>query len=110
MTEKTVNYTPEMTAEMVKAYKAETSQEGRLAVVEAMAEKFGKSVRSVVAKLSREGVYVAKQYQTKNGSKPVRKEQLVEDIADVFNISMDKVEGLEKAPKRALEAILNAVS
>ena len=53
MTTKTVNYTPEQTAQMVADYQAGTS-------VEMIAETFGKTVRSVVAKLSREKVYVAK--------------------------------------------------
>jgi hypothetical protein len=53
MTETKINYTPEQTLEIVQAYQAG-------ATVEQLAERVGKSVRSVVAKLSREGVYVAK--------------------------------------------------
>lgn len=53
MTDKPVNYTPEQTAQLVANYKAG-------ATVEVLAEMFGKTTRSVVAKLSREGVYTAK--------------------------------------------------
>ena len=46
----TINYTEEQTARLVSAY-----QEG--ASVEELAAEMGKSIRSVIAKLSREGVY-----------------------------------------------------
>jgi len=67
MTTKTENYTAEMTTELVEAYtKAETT-EARLAVVTFYAEKLGKTVNSVRAKLTREKVYVAKVYTNKKG-------------------------------------------
>ena len=50
---KNVNYTPEMTAQIVSDYEAGVS-------VDAIAEAINKSVRSVRSKLVREGVYVAK--------------------------------------------------
>jgi hypothetical protein len=52
MTDKIVNYTAEQTAQLVANY-----QDG--VTVERLAEMFGKTTRSVVAKLSREGVYQA---------------------------------------------------
>ena len=67
MAEKTVNYTPEQTLAMVADYSAGVT-------VETIAQNLGKSVRSVVAKLSREKVYVAKTYVSKTGEKPVRKD------------------------------------
>ena len=67
MTAKTVNYTAEQTVEIVTAYQAGET-------VEALAERFQKSVRSIVAKLSREGVYKKKEYTTKNGEKVVKKD------------------------------------
>ena len=48
-------YTPEVTARMVEAYKTSPSR----ATVKALAAEFGKSARSVVAKLASEKVYVA---------------------------------------------------
>ena len=53
MTAKTVNYTPEQTTKMVADYQAGVT-------VDQIAEALGKSVRSIVAKLSREGVYKRK--------------------------------------------------
>lgn len=69
MTAKTVNYTPEQTAQMVADYQAGTT-------VETIAEALGKTVRSVVAKLSREKVYVAKTYVSKTGEAVVKKTRL----------------------------------
>ena len=47
MTAKTLNYTPEQTLKMVEDYKSGVS-------VETIAQELNKTVRSVVAKLSRE--------------------------------------------------------
>jgi len=99
MAEKTVNYTPEQTAQMVEAYKAGTT-------VEAIAETLGKTVRSVVAKLSREGVYRKKEYTTKNGERPVKKDTTAEKIGEVVGLSEGEVDSLTKANKTALEKIL----
>ena len=49
---KKVNYTPELTAQIVSDYQAGTP-------VDEIADTIGKSVRSVRSKLVREGVYVA---------------------------------------------------
>ena len=49
----TITYTAAQTAELVAAYNAAATAE----TVATFAEKFGKSVKSVVAKLAREGVY-----------------------------------------------------
>ena len=106
MNAKTVNYTSEQTAEMVSAYVANPTQE----TVAMFAEKFGKSVRSVVAKLSREGVYVAKEYKTKTGEKPEKKDSVADAIGAVLKLSEADVESLTKANKRALQAIFAALA
>ena len=94
-----VNYTPEMASKIVADYAAGVS-------VEAIAESVGKTVRSVVAKLSREGVYKKKEYTTKAGEKAVSKEALVAQIANVMGVNADNLGGLEKANKETLRAIL----
>jgi DNA-directed RNA polymerase specialized sigma24 family protein len=99
MAEKNPNYTPEQTAQMVEAYKAGTT-------VEAIAETLGKTVRSVVAKLSREGVYRKKEYTTKNGERPVKKDTTAEKIGEAVGLSEGEVDSLTKANKTALEKIL----
>jgi hypothetical protein len=96
MTDKIVNYTPEQTAQLVANY-----QDG--VTVERLAEMFGKTTRSVVAKLSREGVYHAK---TKNTTTRVKKSELVDKIATLCNANPEAFDSLEKANHEVLEAIL----
>ena len=97
---KTPNYTPEMTAEIVQAYQAGET-------VEAIAQRTDKTVRSVVAKLSREGVYVAK---TKaRGTQAPRKSELISQIAHAIHTNEEVLESLEKATREALELIAQAV-
>ncbi len=56
-----MNYTPEETLFMVEAYTAEPSRE----TVEKLAVKLEKSVKSIIGKLSREGVYQRAAYKSK---------------------------------------------
>lgn len=102
MAEKIANYTPEQTAKIVSDYQAGTS-------VESLAEALGKSVRSIVAKLSREGVYKKKEYQTKTGEAVVSKDELADQIAKALGLSEADAESLTKANKSALKAILARV-
>lgn len=103
---KVENYTVEMTAELVAAYKAADTTEARSDVVNTFAEKFGKTVNSIRAKLTREKVYVAKTYTNKKGETPVKKDALVASIAAKIGMSEDVASSLEKVNKNVLEAIL----
>ena len=97
MTEATkTNYTPEQTAALVSGYKAGAS-------VEALATQLGKSTRSIVAKLSREGVYQAKSKAT---VARVKKADLVDAIANRIGVAPEVFDSLEKANHEVLEAIL----
>ena len=102
MEKKTQNYTPEQTQQIVQFY-----QDGQS--VEMIAEAVGKSVRSVVAKLSREGVYKAKSYVSKTGEKPVKKDVVADEIAAILLLTEAETESLTKANKTALAKILAAV-
>jgi hypothetical protein len=104
--EKVVNYTPEMAKEIVETYTANPTKE----TVESLAVKFGKTSRSIVAKLSREGVYKKAEYVAKNGDKPETKESKVERIAKAMGTSSEKLGGLEAATKSALDLILAALA
>jgi hypothetical protein len=97
-TVKTVNYTPEQTAKMVADYVAAPSA----VTVEAIALALGKTVRSVVAKLSREKVYVAKEYKTKTGEKVQKKDAVADAIGAVLKMSEPEIESLTKVNKTAL--------
>jgi hypothetical protein len=109
MTTKTENYTAEMTAELIEAYKKADTSEARLAVVAFYAEKLGKTVNSVRAKLTREKVYIAKVYTNKNGAKPVKKDAMVTVIADKIGMTVEACDSLEKVNKNVLEAIIKAL-
>lgn len=102
MTAKTVNYTAEQTAKMVADYQAGTS-------VESIAESLGKTVRSVVAKLSREKVYVAKTYVTKAGEPVVKKDAHADFIGEALALSEADTESLTKANKTALAKIADFI-
>ncbi len=70
------NYTEEMVSEMTTAYTENPTRE----TVDALAQQFGKTTRSIIAKLSREGVYIAKPRTTKTGEPIVRKAELLQAI------------------------------
>jgi len=110
MTTKTENYTAEMTSELVEAYTKAETVEARLAVVATFAERFGKTVNSIRAKLTREKVYVAKVYTNKNGVKPVKKDSLVGEIAKKLLITEEQASSLEKVNKLVLIKILQNLS
>jgi hypothetical protein len=103
MAEKTVNYTPEQTAQIITDYQSGVS-------VEQLAMAMGKSVRSVVAKLSREGVYQKKAYKTKTGEPVVKKDAHADAIGAILRLPENDIESLTKANKSALKAIFEALA
>ena len=104
-TVKAVNYTAEQTAAMLAAYTAAPTVE----TVEAIAADLGKSVRSIVAKLSREGVYKKKEYKTKTGEAVVKKDAAADEIGAILGMAENDVDSLTKANKTALKMILEAL-
>jgi len=102
---KTVNYTPEMTKDIVDAYSAvrDEDEETRDAMVEELAAKYGKMVRSIRAKLSREGVYVSKKVVSKvTGEDPAKKEELAKRLVEVSGLNLVSAEKLNKTDLVAL--------
>jgi len=61
--------------------------------------------RSVIAKLSSLGVYKKKEYLTKRGEVPVKKEEYIERIARLLDVNSDMLESLEKVNKSVLALI-----
>ena len=102
-TPKTVKYTPEMTAYMIADYTAGGS-------VAAIALNVGKSVRSVIAKLSREKVYKAKEYVSKTGAKPIKKDTLADTIGIHLNFTEAETTSLTGANKTALMKLWDAIN
>jgi hypothetical protein len=93
------NYTDTMVNQMHEVYLKNPTRES----VEFLANKFGKSTRSVIAKLSREGIYVPMERKTKNGEPIVRKSDLVAQIEEYFSI---EVPSLAKATKADLQKLV----
>lgn len=98
-TTKAVNYTAEQTTQAVADYAAGVS-------VEAIARALGKSVRSVVAKLSREGVYKKKEYKNKAGEAAVKKSEYADTIGNALGLSAEDADSLSNANKGALAAMV----
>ena len=99
----TANYTEQQTKEMVAQYEAAPTKE----TVVAIAEKLGKNTRSVIAKLSREGVYKAQPRTTKRGEPVVLKQELVNIIQEHFG---DEFPSLVKARKVDLQKLIDKIS
>ena len=99
----TVNYTPEQTQQVIADYAAGQT-------VETIAQNLGKSVRSIVAKLSREGVYKKKEYKTKTGEAVVKKDAHADAIGAILQLPENDIESLTKANKSALRAIFEALA
>jgi len=96
-----MNYSREMTDDMVDQYKAAPNRQ----TVAILANKYGKSEKSIIGKLSKEGVYKRAVYVTKTGEKPVTKAELVENIERAFGLMSGDLNGLEKAPKSVLKIL-----
>lgn len=105
-TPKAPNYTAEQTAEMLTVYDPARSEE----TINELATKLGKSVRSIVAKLSREGVYQKKEYKTKTGEKVVKKNEHADSIGALLGLSENDTDSLTKCNKTALQAIFAALT
>ena len=95
-----MNYTKEQTECIVNEYTVDPSKD----TVEKLANKLGKSSKSIIGKLSREGVYQRSVYTTKSGDAPITKVDLVTIIASNLDLddSRHLFDGLEKAPKQVL--------
>ena len=98
-----MSYTEELTQLIVDEYKSDPSRE----TVDRLAEEHGKSVRSIIAKLSSAGVYQAPPRMSKTREAIVRKEDLAAEIGQWFGI---EVPTLAKAGKLELKKLHEALS
>jgi hypothetical protein len=97
------NYTQEILDSIVEGYKTGAS-------VQELSVTHNIPVRSIIAKLSNLGVYKKKHYVSKTGEVPVKKEQLLETIADLLGEDLEKIESLEKCTKSTLKLLINHLS
>lgn len=96
--EKTATYTEEQTAQVLAAYAAGQS-------VQEIATAVGRSARSVIAKLVREGVYKTPEQPEKR----LKKSELVGNIATKLELDPAMLASLEKATHEALVALASKV-
>ena len=93
---KAVNYTPELTAQIVDQYQSGVS-------VADIASSIEKSVRSVRSKLVREGVYVAAPKKSARKSDEPTKKELLNNLEAVYPFD---VNGLTGATKDAIMRLI----
>lgn len=96
-----MNYSEEQTKYMTDLYLSSPSRN----TVEILAGEMDKSIKSIIGKLSREGVYRREIYKTKSGETPVTKVEIVSNIAEVLGLDVDNLLGLDKAPKNTLKTL-----
>ncbi len=99
------NYTDEQVEMMRERYQAKPTRE----TVENLAEELNKSIKSIIGKLSREGIYQKAIYKTKTGEIPITKSQLIEKMAKLLDIDSSKIIGLEKAPKQDIKYLFEVL-
>ncbi len=99
------NYTNEQVAYMIDKYNESPTRD----TVQSLAVELGKSTKSIIGKLSREGVYQKAQYVSKTGEFPITKKELVVKISDAIDGELERLEGLEKSPKKELKYLLTLV-
>ena len=105
---KAVNYTAQNVENMTALYTAaDTAQERKDAVAQ-IANALGKTTKSVIAKLSREGVYIKAVKATKTGAKVETKAAIVADIARNLGVDVESIASIANATKAALNALRDA--
>ena len=98
------NYTPSMLAVIngYDSFNKETATE--------IAREIGKSPRSVIAKIKSMGLsYTVQRPVRKDGSAISRKADTVAAIAKALDMDLDDLDGLTKAPRSALIALLREI-
>jgi len=96
-----MNYTKEQTEYIVKKYEKEPTMH----TVLCLAEELNKTHKSIIGKLSREGVYKRAVYKSKSGESPITKLELVNNIAENLGVEVEGLVGLEKSPKATLKTL-----
>ena len=99
-----MKYDKEITDKLVADYR---SGKPTTEIAAMMTIQHGEPVpeRSVIAKLASLGVYKKKEYLTKRGELPVKKEEYIERIAKLLDVNAEILESLEKVNKSVLALI-----
>lgn len=99
-----MKYTKEISDKLIADYLAGTSTAD---LSEQLSADHAEVVpeRSIIAKLASLGVYKKKEYLTKRGETPVKKEEYIERIAKLLDVNAEILESLEKVNKSVLALI-----
>lgn len=74
--------------------------------IQQIAEHFQVPQKSIIAKLSSLGIYKKQVYLTKRGEIPKSKEVLIQELASLLNVELDRLESLEKVNKAVLNLLI----
>ena len=96
-----MSYTDEEAKMVVAEYSSNPTPE----TVLKLALLLKRSKKSIIGKLSREGVYRREIYKSKTGEIPITKKEILENIAEMFNVDMEDLDGLDKSPKKTLKTL-----
>lgn len=98
-----MKYNLEQTKDIIKSYKDGES-------VESIAERYGATKRSIIAKLVIEEVYIKPPtYITKTGEAPRNKSDIMESICDYMDWDILVFESLERCTKPVLRELERAL-
>lgn len=99
-----MKYTNELTKRISDEY---TAGKTVPQLAEELSLELGETVpeRSLIAKLSSIGIYKKKEYLTKRGEVPIKKEEYIERIAVLLDVNAEMLESLEKVTKSVLALI-----
>ena len=100
------NYSESEKVYMIELYKENPCAE----TIEILVEQLKRSKKSIIGKLSREGVYRREVYVSKTGEKPITKVEIVSNIADALSCEVGDLAGLEKSPKEVLRRLSKAIA
>ena len=98
------NYSDKDVSMMIETYQANPTRD----TVDMLADKLGKNARSIIAKLSREGVYIAQPRVTKTGEPVVLKSEFVDRIHKALGIEIPSIAKATKADLARLADHLEA--
>lgn len=104
------NYSADQEQTLRAVYIPSDSQEAREAQVAQLAEELDKKPRSIIAKLSRMELYVAKVRTTKAGEPVAHKKDIVADIAKAAGLTVEQVASFTKATKADLQTFAKATA
>lgn len=87
-----------MLEDIIASYKEKSD----LDTVTTLADKYNIPPRSIISKLSALGHYKRKEYVSKQGTAPIKKEALINSIATSLDMNPELMECMEKCTKYVL--------